>query len=834
MMNKKYLMNGMAALALLAGFSSCVKDVDGSSSGINEEQKARENAELQLGFMIPDGQTWDMASQVTANVTVNGDYGANYTVTIYENNPFIDNTGVVLGKAEVKSGNTATFDFTCPNSLYGAYAAIKDEKGYTYVKPVTIVDGKIETTFGGDAAAGARTMRSANRSAADDFVIPVYSQPTVSQYLEGATEIDDQNCAGDIWDGPTCYSYKKLMMSSDWNKKIAALGNTNSNQGNFARTLYIKEGATWTVTSDQPTLGQGSVIVVAGEINIPSGVTLNTSGDPTYNCQIIVLPNGKITGGGKLSFNNGSLTGKYDYIGGTVDVGTINNNGGEVYIAGTMEADYIEGGAGKSIYINAGKVHIGNSIKGSSTANTRIYNNCWWECDGNIYCRNIRQGQGAYIKAANLGMSDSQDGTSDAAYIWAKENSLIEISGYVAFNGIDIVGPTGDGYAYLQFGEATGDNADKSSMSWYSNKLDGITMNLEGQKWVDGTQYFAHPIINNIRLSVDRPIVQDNMHTQTAYQTLLNALNGTRSCTTGLDPYRAEGTEHPEWATASTAPWTQQGNGNAVLVAKGQVNDVVTEDKCSPGIKIVPPTPIYETLKVYTYAFEDQTLNTDYDLNDVVLKVNYHVTETNEETGEVVYDKDQLDVQLVAAGATYEIKAKIGNAYLFDGQEIHLAMGQNKGMMINTGGTGGNSVSGVAPAECTVAVPAGWNGKFEELPVSIEVSTTNKTYAFPNNDIYPHVVMIPVDWAWPTERTNIKDAYPGSGTNTVTNKYTATYTNKETNELVTAEFTNTFLENSFAAWATSAAADRVGDRNGWYNYPLEGKTMTNESPATND
>lgn len=214
-------------------------------------------------------------------------------------------------------------------------------------------------------------------------------------------------------------------------------------------------------------------------------------------------------------------------------------------------------------------------------------------------------------------------------------------------------------------------------------------------------------------------------------------------------------------------------------------------------------------------------------MNDVVLKVSYVVKEkgTGENAGKVIYDKTQLKVQLVAAGATYEIKAKIGNAYLFDGKEIHLAMGQNKGMMINTGGTGGNSVSGVAPAECTVAAPAGWNGKFEELPVSIEVSTTNKTYAFPNNDIYPHVVMIPVDWAWPTERTNIKDAYPGSGTNTVTNKYTATYTNKETNELVTAEFTNTFLENSFAAWATSTAAERVG--NGWYNSPSGAKTMKN-------
>jgi hypothetical protein len=235
-------------------------------------------------------------------------------------------------------------------------------------------------------------------------------------------------------------------------------------------------------------------------------------------------------------------------------------------------------------------------------------------------------------------------------------------------------------------------------------------------------------------------------------------------------------------------------------------------------------------MQVYTYAFEDQTLNTDYDMNDVVLKVSYHVVSTNSENAtQVEYDKTQLDVQLVAAGATYDIKAKIGDNYLFDGKEIHQAMKQNKGMMINTGGTGGNSVSGVAPAEWTVAVPTGWNGKFEELPVSIEVSTTKKTYAFPNDDIYPHVVMIPVDWAWPTERTNIKDAYPGTAdAKTIKNTYKATYTNKETNELVEGEFTMEFKENSFAAWATSAVADRVGDRNGWYNYPSS-KTMTNST-----
>ena len=68
-MNKKYLMNGLAALAIVAGISSCVKDVDGVNTA-DQEKAAKENAELQLGLTIPEGQTWEMSQQIAANVTV--------------------------------------------------------------------------------------------------------------------------------------------------------------------------------------------------------------------------------------------------------------------------------------------------------------------------------------------------------------------------------------------------------------------------------------------------------------------------------------------------------------------------------------------------------------------------------------------------------------------------------------------------------------------------------------------------------------------------------------------------------------------------------------------
>ena len=91
-MDKKYLMNGLAALAIVAGISSCVKDVDGVNPA-DQEKAAKENAELQLGLTIPEGQTWDMASQIEANVAVNLEAGESYEVAVYANDPIAD--GVV-------------------------------------------------------------------------------------------------------------------------------------------------------------------------------------------------------------------------------------------------------------------------------------------------------------------------------------------------------------------------------------------------------------------------------------------------------------------------------------------------------------------------------------------------------------------------------------------------------------------------------------------------------------------------------------------------------------------------------------------------------------------
>lgn len=762
-------MRGFAALALVAGFSSCVKDVDGTSQK-EIDDRSKENAEMQLGISIPDGQTWDMASQVEANVTVNGDYGAKYTVSIYENNPFINNTAVVLGKAETVSGGTASTSFTCPDATKSVFVAIKDEKGYSYVKPAAVVDGKIETTFGGEAAAGARSMRAANRSAADDFVIPTRTMPNLSTYIDDAVAINDENNTTDP--ANTVHHYL-IPEGTTWSKNIPLI------QSGSGISVYVQ--GTLNINAEQRVNG-GCVFIVGpkGKVNIASGQKLVTNANNEAGTvgSFYVYPGGEVKGD-RLEFANG--TGSYNYNGGTIDVTTINNNGGELYNAGIIKANNIEGGAANSMYVNAGKVKIVNAPHGSGTSNLRIINNCWWEVESALACRNIVQGEGAYMHVSeSLEMSASNDNSGIPSYLYAKGNSLLAIDGAVAFNNVDIIGPTGDSYAYLQFGKAVNSNG-----YGLQDSSVGTAMNYTGG-W--GNPVTVGALQNNIRLSIDTVDENDNQYTFTAYEMLVGLLNGSLGTTT-------------------------VGNGNAVLVAKGQVNDVKKESECSPGIDIVPPTPIYEEAKVYTYAFEDQTVGTDYDMNDVVLKVSYKVKSTNSD-GEVEYDKTKLVATLVAAGATYNIKVKIGETYLFNGTEIHEELGVNAGVMVNTGN---GKAQTATPVSDEVAVPTGFAGDFTQLPVSIEVLSTGKTYVYPNTDNYPHAVMIPVDWRWPLERIIVTEAYPGTSNA----------------DKVTIDGVD-YPVNSFDAWAATPAADRTPAMNGWYNHPNTGKTMTNSSPATND
>ena len=830
-------MNGLAALAIVAGISSCTKDVT-AMSPVDEAQKAKENAELQLGFVIPDGQTWDMASQVEANVTVNGDFGAKYTVCIYENNPFQNNNrATVLGKAEVTSGSTVNISFTCPDAATMVFAAIKDEKGYSYVKPANVKNGKVEVVFG-ENAAGSRAMRTATNSHVDIPTCTV-TNAYVQSFLEGAKEPTDANVvdnydngyysegSGGNYGGFNWKNEAGAYLGGWWTisnedaawfdancRELANWSNWNTNDADGIRAYYNlfyevynkcqETGRDWMNVYTWPNLpsegeyipdndyvtkfkitgewnkligvlpteeanGDARTVYVSGKWTIPAGEEQRVGGGAVIviveggeivipegselnfvNQARLVNAGGTISGAGTINVTNGNNPGEEGYNSGTISIGKFNQNFGTFFNYGTFAnyATELNGGAGTSTFVNRGHMYISGAPKGSSSANMQIKNACWFEASGEVACKLIENGSGSYFKAAALDLSCSEGGEGIGTYIAADENSSMVITGAVKLNSTLIYGPNGDNSSYLEF--------------------DNINFINVGERY---------PVTGNLNIYVG-----------------------------SFTGENVEGFKEA-WNLNMAA-----GSG-AKMVGKAAFNTAPTDPSdCSPGFTPNIPEIIWEDLKVYTYAFEDQTVGSDYDMNDVVLKVNYHVTNTNAETGEVEYDKTKLDVLLVAAGATYNIKVKIGETYLFGGTEIHDKFGVSKGVMVNTGNGKAQTAS---PQSDEVPVPAGLadedgNIDFNKLPVTIEVLSTDKTYVFPNTDLYPHAVMVPTDWAWPTERTNIREAYAGTD---------------DANK-VTIEGTE-FPENSFTVWGGTAAESRNATMNGWFNHPVTGKVMTN-------
>ena len=518
------------------------------------------------------------------------------------------------------------------------------------------------------------------------------------------------------------------------------------------RTIYVS--GKWTIPAGkEQRVGGGAVIVI-----VEGGEIVIPEGSELnfVNQARLVNAGGTISGAGTINVTNGNNPGEEGYNSGTISIGKFNQNFGTFFNYGTFAnyATELNGGAGTSTFVNRGHMYISGAPKGSNSANMQIKNACWFEASGEVACKLIENGSGSYFKAAALDLSCSEGGEGIGTYIAADENSSMVITGAVKLNSTLIYGPNGDNSSYLEFGNINFINV--------------------------GERY---PVNGNLKIYVGG----------------FTGENG--------DAERFENAWNLNMAAGS----------GAEMVGKKAFNTAPTEaSDCAPEFVPDPPTPIYEELKVYTYAFEDQTVGTDYDMNDVVLKVSYKVKSTNSD-GQVEYDKTKLTATLVAAGATYNIKIKIGNTYLFNEQEIHDALGVNRGVMVNTGN--GQTATPVSDEIATPAELADEDGNidFTQLPVTIEVTSTGKTYSYPNTDTYPHAIMIPTDWAWPTERTIITEAYPG--TSDADKVAIGGNEEKKING-------GNYPENSFAAWAATLADQRNATMNGWYNHP-NGKTMTN-------
>ena len=168
-------------------------------------------------------------------------------------------------------------------------------------------------------------------------------------------------------------------------------------------------------------------------------------------------------------------------------------------------------------------------------------------------------------------------------------------------------------------------------------------------------------------------------------------------------------------------------------------NDVIIEME---GGKVIPDIPEPD-LHVFTYCFEDTKVDSDYDMNDVVIKA----VRTNETT---------IEYYLVACGAHDDVYVRglnIGD--IQDNAEVHELFGVSDHMtFINTDGSSYPYVS------ATRTVSKDFSLLDEAQQPYIYDATTKVTVRLAKTGQNPWAILIPTDFRYPSERISVTKAYP--------------------------------------------------------------------------
>ena len=358
------------------------------------------------------------------------------------------------------------------------------------------------------------------------------------------------------------------------------------------RTIVVT--GTWNITEDQRIGSLGRIIIAnGGTVNVASGKTLNM----VNQARLVVLPGGKLTGTGKVEVNNGNGEGKENYNGGTIDVATFNNNFGKFYNNGKFLVNEYQGGAQESNFYNHSLVAIDHFAGTGSTANARIFNACQFYVKNNARIRNYEGLAGsALIVDGQLMFSSSEDGTNTPTYVGLAAGALVKAN-TLYNNGTSWTGPTEGGYAVLSIG-----------------KFD--YMNWE-QEHPENGGYF----INNIYLQAD-----DLTNVPDGNGMQQKTDNGTEYYTMSQAKYKFEKIVANAGGNGNGNTKVINKGTTEIIPADEDFEKGVKG--CTPGFKGNPPSEEEESedvVRVIAEDMGDQTTNesSDFDFNDVVFDVEY-------------------------------------------------------------------------------------------------------------------------------------------------------------------------------------------------------------------
>ena len=541
-------------LAYLIGMVSCTDHKDAYDPNAESEQKKEE---YDKNFPVTDidpGQDWNSFTMAKVSVTVNEDWGETYVVKVYTANPLDENSGaLLLAKGEIKSGETYSADIEISKALTSVWIARVDSHKRRLVKPAAVVAGKVESVFG---TPDTRSVVE-SRSSADGEPLP-YSEAELKQFMQGGTNLSTTTVTNIAAEKGTYYVPKGTTIYWNW----AADGNSATSGFKTGDVKLIIAGMV--ISNNAQKIGNGVQVIVA------QGGSLISYGNMEFNnaAGMVVMPAGTVTAMGQtITFANGT-DGATNYIAGTANVGTWNNNGGTTYSCGDVNLTYLQGSSAGSTFINNGTLKVTGNVGGGHPMQ-KIINNCCFAISGTgCSLKDLEMGASSYLKCNVL--LKGEDGT------WNLDKNSIVEAGQLSLNNTDVVGTTGDGYALLRIDEVTYINYTATG-NWGTNLV--ITKGS---------------IINNIYLEYNRLTGKGT--------DLLYVIN----------------------EEATNDPNQKVGNGNVTVATYNQSPLNIPSGSCTEGNTPVDKGDDEEdTPNSALYAFEDLGAIGDYDFNDVVLRVSH-------------------------------------------------------------------------------------------------------------------------------------------------------------------------------------------------------------------
>ena len=770
-MNKKYLLKGFAALLVGVVTASCSHDLD----EVEEvKQNALDNAEATLGFHIPADQDWVMSSVAKANVLVNVDNGGTYTVKFYANNPLSDALVYVLAKGDVQNGGTYVGEFRYPSNLTEIYLGLTDDKGETMYKKAQIENGQINTAF--ETIAEARQTRAVtiHGDTYEAFNFPTQEElnaafPTTIP--SGALEVAD--LTGDLFfvysENTTGRNYQitktgEVTVGGSWdNDKDKAKANnvyvkvdgsvTIKRNGSEYINLYILKG---NVTLDS-NFGQ-----CGGLISVAAGATLNDSRRELAH-----------NGGIKL-FNRGTVNAtnseQYD----------INNkaafyNEGTVNVTGAMK--YSAGAGNTSFFINMGDgcrlnapsmtlnstCHFFTDGQVNITGETRVtQSEITWVNNGHYTTGSMvfSAKNGTFYNYCQLIVKNNCNFTDGLFNMM--QNSYAEF-GTGLFNNFRVNMANNSGFNVKngsKWGRQGADFISDHEMQGFvaTNDAAKVYVRLGGLTQVPAYKGYAF----NVK-GANLTLAYENMKFYKNYSEI-----GIYSTFDGVSYWDETTAEQLAANSDEDKTWNLH---NVTKIITGEnfkkAGFSIKTGQCAATWTYDPPQ---EMNNVWTYAFEDNKVYGDYDMNDVVLKVR-----------EDESDASKLIVTLVAAGCEYDNKVYLGSTLITWGgkSEVHEALGVDKRTIVNTGWASATPVSTV------IAKPSNFDFQAADFKIVPTIKGEDAEAIDIAKNGAPYGIVVPVNWQYPTERTNICDAYDEDG-------------------------------HSFRSWSRSANHSVATD---WYNNP---------------